>query len=146
MVRILLFSISLFLLSSCATPGTATLSDLNYALADLQRLCINALPLGKRFESLNNREYYSEYFVTKGGEFESAQGKNFRMTVHIILLGDRRPYKIQISVPVEKRMSNGHYQLVKYDEGLAKMISRRMSSALHKRRDDRNIIDDFRVF
>lgn len=146
MARILIFSIFIFCISNCATPGTSSLTELNYPLVDLQKLCINALPLGKRSESLNSREYYSEYFVTKGGEFESAEGKSTRMTVYIVILGDRRPYRIDIRVPVEKRMSNGQYQLVKYDKGLANMISRRMTSALHKRRDDRNIIDDFRVF
>lgn len=130
----------------CTSIGALEITNLNVPLNDLQRICIAVLPIGKRFESVNGREYQSEYFHTTEGELKKAEGMAVRTFVQITILGDRRPYKIEVRAPVQRRVQSGQYELVKYDEGMAKVVSRRIQSALHKRRDDRNIIDEFRVF
>lgn len=135
-----------FGLIGCATRGASQITDLNVSIQDLQRLVTGALPLGKRAQSINDREYFSEYFIERAGEYESARDAKIRKYAHILILGDRRPYKIEVQVVVEARGSAGEYQLVSSDQGLARVITRRIQSALHKRREDRNIIDDFRVF
>jgi hypothetical protein len=131
---------------SCASMGSMTLEDLNVALVDLQREAVAALPLGKRSQSQNARTFYSEYFVYSKGEYESGNAQPVRHYAEITILGDRRPYKMEIRVAKEVRESDGRYVLSNYDEGLTRVITRRIQSALHKRREDRNIIDDFRVF
>jgi hypothetical protein len=140
------FFISILFLSACASQGSITLDDLDASLVDLTKLVQKSLPLGKRKESENGRVFSSEYFIFRKGEYERASDAPIRSFAEIYILGDRRPYKIETRVIVERRDGDGDYSLVKYDEGQARVITRRMQSALHKRRDDRNIIDDFRVF
>jgi hypothetical protein len=132
--------------SGCASSGSVSIDDLNTSLVDLQRVVTDALPLGKRKQSQNTRVFYSSYFLVKKGEYEAAADHPYRNYAEIFILGDRRPYKIEVRVITEKRERDGEYSLIKYDEGLARVISRRIQMALHKRREDRNIIDDFRVF
>ncbi len=129
----------------CAT-GTGTIDNLNISLTDLQRIATAALPLGKRAESQNGREFISEYFVVQKGEYVEAAGSSHRHYAKISVLGDRRPYKIDVQVIVERKDSGGEFDQSGYDEGLARVITRRIQKTLHERRDDRNIIDDFRVF
>jgi hypothetical protein len=126
--------------------GSMTLEDLNVALVDLQREAVAALPLGKRSQSQNARTFYSEYFIYNKGEYLSGNAQPVRYFAEITILGDRRPYKMEIRVAKEQRQSEGNYVLSNYDEGLTRVITRRIQNALHKRREDRNIIDDFRVF
>jgi hypothetical protein len=134
------------LVGCTTTPGAVYIENLTLPLVDIQKVIQESLPVGKRIESLNQREYYSEYFVEKGGEFVAATGEPYRRTAQISIFGDRRPYKIEVIVMVERRGSGGNYTPVRPDEGMARVITRRIQSTLHKRREDRNIIDDFRVF
>ncbi len=132
--------------SGCASRGSVSLDELNASLIDLQRIVTEVLPLGKRKQSENARVFYSSYFLIKKGEYEAAAESLYRNYAEVFILGDRRPYDIEVRVITERRNSDGEYSLIKYDEGLARVISRRIQVALHKRREDRNIIDDFRVF
>lgn len=146
-MRNLLLASVLLLVTGCAGfSKTQVIRDLNVAMADLQKVVRSALPISKRIESQNSREFYSAYFVYRNGEYEKAENAKVRYTAHISILGDRRPYTIEVEVPVEGRSSTGEYMLIKYDEGHAKVITRRIQKALYERREDRNIIDDFRVF
>ncbi len=145
-MRLIFFFLFVSILSGCGTRGAVYIEDLSIAIHELQRVAIDSLPLGKRGQSANERELYSEYFVEKGGEYVAARGVPTRRYAHITILGDRRPYKIEVQVIVESRGSRGEYSHQKYDEGMARVITRRIQNALHKRREDRNIIDDFRVF
>ena len=145
-MRSLIVLLSLVLVTGCATRGASSIKNLSISIQELQRVATDALPLGKRGQSQNERELTSEYFIEKDGEYESARGSKIRKYAQILILGDRRPYTIEVTVAVEARDAGGEYSLVKYDQGVARVITRRIQNALHKRREDRNIIDDFRVF
>jgi len=133
-------------LLGCSTPGSVSMNDVDVSIIELQKVVETVLPVGKRSQSENGREYFSEYFISKNGEFEESAQAAIRSFAHILILGDRKPYNIDVVVVVERRSSSGGYVRIKYDQGLARVISRRIQNALHKRRDGRNIIDDFRVF
>lgn len=144
-IRAIIFLIFNFILG-CTTTGSLTIDNLQVSIGDLQKLVTSQLPLGLRQQSQNGREFSSEYFVVKQGDYVQAVSSARRNYAKISILGDRRPYNLEIIVFAEERDGSGQYRVVKYDEGMARVISRRIEQALHKRREDRNIIDDFRVF
>lgn len=107
------------------------------------------MPLGLRKTSPNGREFFSNYFVTEGRKFKPADKLPQRMYAHILVLGDRRPYSMQVIVHREKAVAGRGatgFEDVGTDQGIAKVIRRRVVQQLTKRREDMNIIDDFRVF
>ena len=136
----------IFYILGCSTPGEVTLESRNISLTQLQKMVIGALPLGQKDESLNGRDYKSKYFLPQKGTFVEAPNTSKRYQAMISILGDRRPYKISVRVDVEGRRPDGTYALLKHDEGLAHVIIRRIQSTLNKRRDNRNVIDDFHAF
>jgi hypothetical protein len=144
-MKYLIFAAALFV-TACTTRGGVRLGELDIPIVELQRAVESSLPLGKRKQSQNSREFFSEYFVMKRGEYEEGGHASVRYFAHILILGDRKPYNVDVVVEVEQRRDDGSYTRTDYDEGLARMISRRIQSSLHKRRDHLNIIDDFRVF
>ena len=117
-------------------------------LADLQHLAAKSLPLGLRKTSPNGREFFSNYFITNGRKFKLADKGPERRYAQILVLGDRRPYTLDVVVQIEKVDANapGGYSIVGTDVGIAKVVKKRLQSQLNKRREDLNIIDDFRVF
>ncbi len=121
-----------------------TIPDIDKSLVDLQRIAEESLPVGRRSVSRNAREFYSEYFVEKDGKFESYEKGDTRYYAIIRVLGDRRPYDMDVDVVEEHKHSR--FQKVGSDERLARVIKRRVQKTLYERREDRNIIDDFRPF
>lgn len=145
-IKIALFLLFL-VISGCSTPGEVRLDNLSQPLADLQKVIESNLPTGRRAVSSNGRTFFSNYFgVKKDGTFEAAKEANPRYSAEATVLGDRRPYTVAVIVKKEKRDTSGGYVSHGNDERLARVISRRIQKALHERRDDRSIIDDFRVF
>jgi hypothetical protein len=141
----ILFSALVFL--GCATsPGTEVLEGQDRGLSELTSIVTSALPGGKESVSQNGRTFTSKYFVTKDGEFDVAPAAPVRSKAIIQILGDRRPYSIEVTVIQERRTKSSEYVRIPNSEGLARVVIRRIQKALHERREDRNIIDDFRVF
>ena len=140
-------ALSFLFLVSCATKGAVSIPDLNRPMADLQRIAAKSLPLGLRKQSANGREFFSHYFETKNRKFQMAQRGGERRYAHILVLGDRRPYKIDVVVHLERvDPKTKTYVEVGADLRLAKVIRQRIAQHLSKRREDLNFIDDFRVF
>ncbi len=134
-------------LIGCATPGSETLENQDRSISELTGIVTAALPGGKANISQNGRTFTSNYFITKDGEFEEATEAPVRNKAIIMILGDRRPYDIEVTVIQEKRdRSSAEYVRIGNSEGLSRVVIRRIQKALHERREDRNIIDDFRVF
>lgn len=145
-MRVFFAVVFIFVFVGCASSGSVELEKLNHSITDLSKVVIDVLPIRRRTQSANEREFFSEYYVIRNGEYEEAGASPIRTVAHISILGDRRPYTIQVQVILERRTSSGEYSFVKYDTAQARVLSRRIQSALHKRREDRNIIDDFRIF
>lgn len=144
MIRSLYIAILSLALSSCATTGEK-IEDLNTSLVSLQRLADKSLPVARKKVSRNGREFYSVPFVTIKGEFVRAKSERVQNIAVIKVLGDRRPYTLEVQV-VKKVLGQSGYGESGYDQGLARVIKRRIQKALVQRREDRNIIDDFKAF
>lgn len=128
--------------------GSVSISDVDRPLLDIQKIVQRSLPLGLRETSANGREFYSNYFLPKDRRFKPAEKLPERYYAHILVLGDARPYNIQVRVRRQKVESvrEGIYRDLGSDQTIAKAIQRRVQDQLNKRREDLNIIDDFRVF
>ncbi len=150
--------LSLGLLVGCSTFSnigkpreTVYINDVEAPLSDVRSAVLAALRMGYRSISGNGREILSKHFLVnrRDNSIKPAGHALERYFVKILILGDRRPYSIEVLVAHEKRVLRGdsfRYVIDYYDHMLAKDIARIIEDELAKRREDRNIIDDFRVF
>lgn len=98
-----------------------------------------------RVVSENKREFTSNYFSRKKDpNFDPAKSKE-RLFAKFTILGDRRPYDIQVQVFIEQR-TDGTYEEVGLDDVFTDQIATELKRQLTKRPGDRNVIDDFRAF
>jgi hypothetical protein len=142
-------------LLACATlternPNALRMYDVDMSVTEIRIAAIHAIPIGHRAISPNGREILSKHFVVdaRGGTRPAADAVQ-RYFAQILILGDRQPYDIEILVTREERVLVGEnftYKIMGYDARLAKDLEKRLRTELTKRREDRNIIDDFRVF
>lgn len=118
-------------------------------LIDIRSILINQLPIGQGAASSNGREFKSKYFVYSNEHFRSGDAAIDRYIAQFVILGDRRPYDVEVTVFHERRVLRGTqfvYSQLGLDPHLAQVLVQRLQEALSKRREDRNIIDDFRVY
>ena len=94
---------------------------------------------------MNGRELTSGYFTPADWE-EDATDKSERAYAKVLILGSGRPYRIDVHVFREKRSKAGAYAKTGEDHKLTNTLVERLKEALADRREDRNIIDDFRVY
>lgn len=146
--------IGMFLITGCANlekrPESIRLSAVESSVSDLRAAIVASFPVGHRSVSSNGREILSKHFlVSGGGRFRAAGDALDRYYAQVVILGDRRPYDVVVTVAHEKRVLRGDtftYVIDYYDTVLARDLGKRIEQELAKRREDRNIIDDFRVF
>ena len=145
--------IVLVVVSGCAlltTPRYATrLASLDLPVGQLQKMVVDSLPTGLRMTSPNGREFFSRYYVLDGLKYKAASDALDRFSAQVMVLGDRRPYDLEISVIREQRVQRGggyDYRVVGHDKDQAKILAEKIHDRLTKRREDLNIIDDFKVF
>jgi hypothetical protein len=133
-----------------STPKYALLiRNIDWPLQELQGLVAYELPTGLRTTSSNGREFYSKHYVLDGPKYKPAGDAVDRFTATVIVLGDSMPYDLEIFVTHEKRVlgsSGFDYKEVGHDMMLARELEYKLKQELAKHREDRNIIDDFRVF
>lgn len=153
MLRHLVILVFLFL-SGCAVLGNnrhaLKISEVDWSLGEIRSSIGAIIPAGQRAMSPNGREILSRHFVLdRQRNFKPAGDALERYFAQFLILGDRRPYDVEILVTHEKRVLKGNqfvYMVSGYDPRLAKELEKRLRTELTKRREDRNIIDDFRVF
>jgi hypothetical protein len=97
-----------------------------------------------RYISQNGREMTSQFYDTKG-RFGTFEKERSRLYTHIVILGERRPYDIQVMVKVQAR-NGGKFQDVAIDERRSQEAAEKIQQALNESRDKRNFIDDFKPF
>lgn len=124
-------------------------------LVEIKKAVREVLPGGKRDESENGREFFSQYFE-KGNSnniYPSLAAPDTRSYVQILILGSSRPYRVQIQVPIEQRKmwSAGEsgkptYHRIGWDEQLAQRTARELNQLLDDRRKGQNLFDEFRPF
>ena len=136
---------ALGLLTSCETA--VTINNVNRPYGILRAAVKESLPGGIRKVSENAREYDSYYFAPKGPLDVDAEKAKVRESAHVTILGSGRPYEISVEVSVERRSANSNvYERDGHDERRAKEIARQIQTGLSNRRDERNMIDDFKPF
>lgn len=148
-VQIILLLFLLVGAEGCASWGTGIrIENLERPLQEIQKAVAQSLPLGQRRIESGGMEFYSQYFLTRGRKFVPAQTAPRRLFAHVYILGDRRPYVVEVYVKKERRVSpnSNAYAEDGLDQGLAKVIQQRIQQQLTKRREELNIIDDFRIF
>ncbi len=136
----------LFVLCSCQS-SSVRLSEVSQSLIEIKRAISASIPGGIKNQSINGRELSSEYFSRYGDGygFDYKTAKE-RAIVKVLVLGDRRPYIIEVKVLVQRRVGRGKYEDDSYDKSSAERYAEAIKSRLVQSRDDRNVIDDFRVF
>jgi hypothetical protein len=132
-----------------APTNSQLIENIDWPIADIVTVVSENLPIGLRARSPNGRETLSKHFIRRGENYLPAGEATVRYFAKVTVLGDRRPYNIQTVVVKEERTLQGDqytYRVVGNDLRLAKELDRTLRGVLTKRREERNIIDDFRVF
>ncbi|WP_347358378.1 hypothetical protein [Bdellovibrio sp.] len=132
------------LLSSCRTGGVV-LRETPLNLSETRRVVMSVIG-EPRSVSQNGREMTSRYYDKKGSNIEKMDMAKERFYTHVTILGDRRPYDVQVQVLVEGRNEDGGFDLRDRDDDRAAPIAEKLRQALNQSRDSRNVIDDFRSF
>lgn len=137
-------------LGGCAVfQSGLRINHLNLTLNELKYRAKTALPLGVGHISKNDREFESKFFAVKDGHVVPSDHARVRFYGKITILGTERPYNLSVQV-YRQRLVNDGGRLVYSDAGtdlrIAKWLRHRVQLELAKRREDINIIDDFRVF
>ena len=132
------------LLSSCRTGGVI-LRETPLSVSETRRVVVSVIG-EPRSVSQNGREIFSKFYDRKEKAIPRMEMAKERYFTHVTILGDRRPYDIQVEVLVEGRNSDGAFELVTRDDNKATAIAERLRQSLNQSRDTRNVIDDFRSF
>jgi len=135
---------SLLAITGCQTSGVM-LRETPLNVSETRRAVVSVIGQ-PRITSENGRELLSNFYDRKGHSDEKSKSLRERLYTHVTVLGDRRPYDIQIEVVVEIRDQDGVYQVVEHDDARAEKIALDVQKALVQSRDNRNIIDDFRPY
>lgn len=130
-------------LSGCITGHV--IKEAPHSLSEIKG-AIAAVVGEPRGKSSNGREIESEYFSKKKNDskFDPEKSK-FRRYAKVTILGDRRPYDIQVQVFIEERIG-GQYEEAGQDDDFADEVGAQIKAQLSKSRDGRILIDDFRAF
>lgn len=136
--------LSMFIFAGCQTSGVF-LRETPLNVSDTRRAVVSVIGQ-PRLTSENGRELLSKYYDRIGNSEDSIKNARERLSTHVTILGDRRPYDIQIEVVVEIRDKEGVYQIVERDEFRAERVAKEIQKALVQSRDNRNIIDDFKPY
>lgn len=99
-----------------------------------------------RSVSQNGREIYSKYYDKKDKVIEKMDMARERLSTQVTILGDRRPYDVQVEVLVESRTPNGGFSAPEPDDQRAAVLAEKIRQALNQSRENRNVIDDYRPF
>lgn len=130
-------------LAGCASSGYIIDSQ-NYSLGELKKILISLTGEPRKI-SENQRTFYSRYFSRKNDpKFDPEKSKE-RLYAKIVILGDRRPYDVEVQVYSEVK-EGSTYVDAGPDEIETNKLGRDIKTRLHQSREDRNVIDDFRAF
>ncbi|WP_246845202.1 hypothetical protein [Bdellovibrio sp. NC01] len=133
------------LLSSCMHGGGVVLRETPLNISETRKVIVSVIG-EPRSISQNGRELFSQYYDKKGKNIEKMDMAKERYSTHVLVLGDRRPYDVQVEVLIEDRNDDGGFDVTDRDDDKAATIAEKIKKALALSRDNRNIIDDFRSF
>lgn len=105
--------------------------------------------IGLRGRSPNGREVVSKYqAIGKGVDEYNDDGASSKKRAYarLRILGDRRPYDLQMQVVTEEDDGEGGYEVTAYDDEKAARLLKKLLETLVARPDNKDFIDDFRSF
>jgi hypothetical protein len=141
-----LCALGALLAGACASEGI-TIENVKGSYPAVRQAVVSQLPQGVRNVSANAREFDSGYFPLDTRKFQLDASKDpERATAHVQILGASRPYTINVRVYIESRQPNGRYRRERLDHDLAEELVERVRDDLAHRREDHNIIDEFRAY
>lgn len=151
-----LFALGLFvgalLLGGCVTsppPQTVVIKELNVPLRQIKKAVASALPGGIRRKSDNGRTFDSHYISMSGKRWDPLSTERERAWASVTILGDRRPYRLEILVSSEVRETKDPLDLDFKPYRRSKKWGRRISERIVdylKNKKKNSIFDDFRAF
>ncbi len=127
----------------CASRGYL-IDNQNYSLGELKRIIVGLIG-EPRMISENQRTIYSKYFSRRVDNKFDPERAPERLYAKITILGDRRPYDVEVEVVLEVREGKS-YTNDGVDEIETNKLGRDVRTRLNQSREDRNVIDDFRAF
>ncbi|MDZ4660356.1 MAG: hypothetical protein SGJ18_01920 [Pseudomonadota bacterium] len=137
---------ALFLFIGCGEAPI--IPEANYSLEAIGRSAYKALIKVKKV-SQNRREYFSDYLTLEGKLWDPLSNDVRRVTAKVIVLGERRPYTIEIQTIVEERSANepgysARFKRVGKSKALIEQLAFRIQDDLRKNKDQS--LDDFKPF
>lgn len=144
-----LVALTMLILSGCAMGGPM-FGPVNKSIVEIREAITKAVPVKMKYANKDSREYRSVPFVRYGKKIKEATSELQRAYVLIYIRGNKRPYTLEVVVPVEEAESplaiQKDFRIIGYDERIAKIILARLKAQLNKRREDSNLVDDFKIF
>jgi hypothetical protein len=140
-----LFLVSAVILAGCAS-SEAQIQNVPLSFNAVKTVVVKNLPGGIVRESDNGRTMTSAYFDPESLKIENEKKPlKVHAFVTIVIFGTSRPYSVDVKAFKEEQRKDG-YESLGEDPDLTNRLAERLRAALADRREDRNIIDDFRVF
>ena len=142
---ILLFPFFIFgLFGAGCTSSGHLITESSRSMREI-RAAIIAIAGQPRKENPNRRVFLSTYFPRQPDPNFKAERAKERLYAKFQILGDRRPYDIQVEVIVEEKTSDG-YEEYGVDDALSDTLAGDLKKELVRIREDRNVVDDFNPF
>jgi hypothetical protein len=147
MLRVVSFAF-LMTVFGCASPPSGPYAERDTVNASVSGIirAFDRAAVGIRGRSANGRELVSKYHSATGDGYDYADTKAERAYSKLRILGERRPYTLQVQFIVEKRNSKGVYRMVDYDQEKAEKVLKSLIDYLVTRPEREDFIDDFRPF
>ena len=135
-------------ISGCASKGVIV-DEVMLPLNTIKQVVVGALPNGLRDRSQNGRALTSNYYDPYNPLKERFDNARKRSQAEVFILGDHRPYSVQVLVHVERRRRTPKgrvYERVGRDKKAEEALGLRMKLRLSKAKGTRDFIDEFRPF
>lgn len=142
MIKQTIFLIFIFWIAGCRTGGVI-LRDSTASLTELKQAIVEAVGQPKKAQD-EGREIITDFHDRNFEEVK--EGAKERYYSRISILGDRRPYDVQVEVFIEKKVAAKKYELIGEDIKLADKLSKKIKAMLNQSRENKNMIDDFRPY
>lgn len=144
----LVLAFFILVLSACATNQGGPYAERASVNASVQGIikAFDKAAVGIRGRSANGRELVSKYHSPSGDGYDYAATNPQRASSKLRILGERRPYTLQIEYIIEERDSTGAYRITDYDQSKAQKVLKSLMDYLVTRPDREDFIDDFRPF
>src|SRR4051812_1624192 len=107
-----LFLAIAFCLSGCATllqqnKRARYVKEVEMSVSTIRAIVLSQIPVGYKSISSNGREIVSKLFAPTSDGFHDGEDATDRFYVQYTILGDRRPYDVEVIVIHEKRVLRG---------------------------------------